>query len=237
MTEYSQIDRFSEMADSLEYVTADAAAEIRFPDATRKHRIRVWDAVVRSSHWMMAGGFAIAWLSAESERLQLVHIAAGSIVFAVALFRILWGIIGSRHARFSQFVRGPGAAWDYLKRLFSMRPSHTTGHNPAGGLAILALLALALLAPLSGWLTYQQVMDGLFSELHEGLASIMLFVIVIHLAGVFIGSLLHGENLVSAMVNGWKQGASDEGITRWHYPAAVVLVLWVLSVVVWTLQS
>jgi len=237
MTEYPPITRYGEMAGNLESVAADTTADTRFLDDTRNGRIRVWDAVVRSSHWMMAGGFTVAWLTSESERLQLVHIAAGSIVFAAALFRLLWGIVGSRHARFSRFVRGPSAAWDYLKRLPSTRPTHTTGHNPAGGLAILAMLALGLLTPLTGWLTYQQIMDGLFSELHEGLASIMLFIIVIHLAGVFIGSLLHQENLVSAMVNGWKQGPSDEGIARWHYPVAALLVLWVVSVVIWTLQS
>lgn len=237
MIEYPRLIRGDRTPDPMDSVTADAVAEPRFAEATRNDRIRVWDAVVRVSHWLMAGGFAIAWLTSESERLQLLHIAAGSTVFAAALFRILWGMVGSRHARFHRFVRGPAAAWDYLKRLFSMQPIHTTGHNPAGGLAILALLALALLAPLSGWLTYQQIMDDLFSELHEGLASVMLSVIVLHLAGVFVGSLLHGENLASSMLNGWKRGPADEAIAKWYYPAAVLLVLWVVGVVSWVLRS
>ena len=72
-------------------------------------RILVWDWPVRLGHWLLAGGFALAWLTAERESLRLVHIAAGGTVLAVAAFRLLWGILGTRHARFAAFLRGPAA--------------------------------------------------------------------------------------------------------------------------------
>ena len=174
--------------------------------------ILVWDLPVRLGHWLMAGGFALAWLTAESETWRLVHVLAGGMVVAVALFRLAWGLVGSRHARFGSFVRGPMAALGYLKSLATGRPQHWVGHNPAGGWAILALLALALLTGGAGWLSYQDLAGEWLEEVHEALASAMLAVVAIHLAGVAVGSLAHRENLPRAMVTGRKRGPAAEAI-------------------------
>ena len=99
-------------------------------------KILVWDLPVRLGHWLMVGGFALAWATGDSESLRLVHVFAGSTVMAVAAYRLLWGIVGSRHARFADFVRGPRKAVGYLKSLLQARPPHYAGHNPAAGLAI-----------------------------------------------------------------------------------------------------
>ena len=119
-------------------------------------RTLVWDAPVRVFHWLLAACFAVAWLSAESERWQLLHITAGYTMAGLVVFRILWGLVGTRHARFSDFVRGPRAVAAYLKSLLRGRPEHHAGHNPAGALAILALLALALLTVATGWANYRR---------------------------------------------------------------------------------
>ncbi|HZV53968.1 MAG TPA: cytochrome b/b6 domain-containing protein, partial [Rhodocyclaceae bacterium] len=99
---------------------------------TIDHRILVWDLPVRLGHWLMAGGFAVAWLTGESEEWRLMHVLAGGTVVGVALFRLLWGIVGSRYARFGNFVKSPRAALAYLKSLLGPSPQHHVGHNPAG---------------------------------------------------------------------------------------------------------
>ena len=106
-------------------------------------KILVWDWPVRLGHWLMVGGFILAWLTSESETFRLVHALSGATVLAVATFRLPWGFIGSRYARFVDFVRGPGAVKDYAVSLLKLEPAHHVGHNPAGGWAIMLLLIAA----------------------------------------------------------------------------------------------
>ena len=191
-------------------------------------KILVWDWPVRIGHWLMAAGFALAWLTAESESFRLVHVFAGATVFAVAAFRLPWGLIGTRYARFADFARGPQAVRAYMSSLFRLEPSHHVGHNPAGGWAIVLLLGLGLLTSLAGWATYNELGGDLFEELHEGLATAMLIVVIVHLAGVVSGSVLHGENLVRAMLTGKKEGSPDAAIASARPLAAVVLLAWIV---------
>lgn len=199
-------------------------------------KILVWDWPVRLGHWLMAGSFIVAWLTSESETWRLVHVIAGSTVLAVALFRLPWGFIGSRYARFVDFVRGPMAVKDYLASLLRLEPNRHVGHNPAGGWAIVVLLVLAVLSGLSGWAIYNDIGGDIFEEVHEGLTAATLTVVIVHLAGVFSGSLVHGENLVRAMLTGCKQGAPEEAIPSARPLAAIALLAWI-ALTVWFVAS
>jgi len=196
-------------------------------------RILVWDWPVRLGHWLMVGGFALAWLTAESERWRLVHVFAGSTVIAVALFRLIWGVVGTRHARFGDFVRAPSEGWRYLRGLLSASPPHYTGHNPLGGWAIVALLALALASGATGWAAYQEWGGEWVEELHEGIAGFMLAVVAVHVVGVAAGSLVHRENLVTAMFTGRKLGEPAQAISSARPLAALLLLGWVATVAWW----
>lgn len=198
--------------------------------------IKVWDLPVRLGHWLLAGGFILAWLSGDSEEWRLVHVYAGGVVLAVALFRVLWGFIGSRHARFAEFVRGPAAVVTYLKKLTQLTPPHFTGHNPAGGLAILVLLALATATSASGWLVYQDIFGEWLVTLHDILATVMLGFVMLHLAGVAAGSIAHRENLVRAMFSGRKPGEATEAIQHSRTFAAILLIIWVVAASWWLAQ-
>ena len=190
-------------------------------------KILVWDWPVRLGHWLMVGGFILAWLTSESETFRLLHVISGATVLAVATFRLPWGFIGSRYARFVDFVRGPRAVKNYAAGLLKLEPAHHVGHNPAGGWAIVLLLGLGILTGLSGWANYNDIGGGFLEELHEGLAVTMLTVVFIHVAGVLSGSLMHGENLVRAMLNGRKQGMPGEAIRSARPLAGAVLLAWV----------
>lgn len=202
--------------------------------ATTDDKILVWDLPVRVGHWLMAGGFALAWLTGESEEWRLVHVLAGGTVVGVALFRLLWGFVGTRHARFTDFVRGPSAALGYLKSLLTPKPQHHIGHNPAGGWAIVLLLALALAAGATGWLNYQEIGGKWAEELHEGVVNTMLAVVLVHLAGVATGSLVHRENLPRTMITGTKQGRAADAIAGAR-PLAALALLACVAVVAWGL--
>jgi cytochrome b len=196
-------------------------------------KILVWDWPVRLGHWLMVGGFIIAWLTAESETFRLVHAVSGGIVLAVATFRLPWGFIGSRYARFVDFVRGPTALKEYAASLLKLEPAHHVGHNPAGGWAIVLLLGLGILTGLAGWANYNDLGGNWLEELHEGLAATMLTVVFVHLIGVASGSLLHGENLVRTMITGFKSGLPEQAIPSARPIAAALLLIWVAAASWW----
>jgi cytochrome b len=191
------------------------------------NKILVWDWPVRLGHWLMVGGFALAWLTGDSETFRLVHVLAGATVVGVATFRLMWGFIGSRHARFSDFVRGPVAVKDYVFSLLRLEPAHHAGHNPAGGWAIVLLLGLGILTGLAGWVVYNDLGGHWLEELHEALAATMLTVVIIHVAGVISGSLVHGDNLIRAMLDGHKKGTPDEAIRSARPFSTAFLIAWV----------
>ena len=211
-----------------------SATEHTAPSEVRG-RILVWDMPTRLFHWSLVTCFVIAYLTSESERWQIWHVSAGYVFALLLLFRLVWGVIGSRYARFTNFVRGPSAVMSYVGSLLTRHPQHFVGHNPAGAWAIVAMMGLGLLAVLAGWASFNDYGDW-FGELHEGLINVLLAVIAIHVGGVLVSSLLHRENLVRAMVNGHKQGTADEAI---RYPQWIVAVALVLGIVafLWALWS
>lgn len=204
--------------------TSASRAEAATPTPAATSRIVVWDAPVRVFHWLAVLSFAGAWLTAESERWRLLHVTLGYTLAGLVVFRLLWGLVGTRHARFANFVRGPVAALRYLGALLRGRPEHHVGHNPAGALAIVALLGLAVAVTASGWALYQSVGGGWTEDLHEGAANAMLALVIVHVAAVLLSSWLHRENLVGAMISGTKTGAPGDGIRRaWRSVAALML--------------
>jgi cytochrome b len=191
-----------------------------------KNRILVWDIPTRVFHWSLALSFAGAWLTAESERYRDVHVMLGYTLLGLIAFRLVWGLVGTRYARFYQFVRSPSAVLAYLKSLFTRQPEHHVGHNPAGAIAILLLLALGIATGVSGWMSFNELGGEWLEEGHEILAGLMLAMVGVHIVGVVAGSLIHRENLARAMVTGYKHGDPAEGIRKKRpIPALVLLTL------------
>jgi cytochrome b len=207
--------------------TYESPADVQAAPAAR--RTLVWDAPVRVFHWLMVFAFAGAYLTAESERFRLVHVTLGYTMAGLVAFRLAWGLVGTRHARFASFVRGPREIGRYIGSILRGRPEHHAGHNPAGAVAIVALLALTAFVALSGWATYEELGGHWLEETHEAIANAMLAIVGVHIAGVVLGSLVHRENLVAAMVTGRKAAARGEGIRRAWRPVAAMLLAGVLA--------
>ena len=169
-----------------------------------KSMIRVWDLPVRIFHWLLVLSFTGAFVTAESERLRDVHVMLGYTVLGLLAFRLVWALVGTRYARLSSFAFGPRAVADYLRSLLTMHPKHYLGHNPAGSWVIYLLVLLGITAGATGYATYNDIGGEWMEDLHEGAANAMLALVFVHVAGVVVSSLLHRENLVKAMVTGYK---------------------------------
>ena len=179
--------------------------------------VRVWDPAVRIFHWTLAAAFATAWLTGDE--LALVHVNAGYLIGGLLVFRLIWGFVGTRHARFSDFVRTPSQVLAYIRDAVRLRSDRYVGHHPAGGAMILALMitlgitvasgmalygATDFAGPLAGMFRGELAAD-LLEGLHEAGANLTLFLVVLHLGGVLFSSLAEGENLLRAMITGRKQ--------------------------------
>ncbi len=171
--------------------------------------IRVWDLPTRIFHWSLVTSFVIAFATAESEKWRDIHVVAGYTLAGLIAFRLLWGFVGGGYSRFAEFLPTPLKLFDYIKSLMNGKPRHYVGHNPAGAVAIFLLLGFGVVAAASGWATYQDMGGHFMEELHEGASNGMMAIVVIHIAGVIVSSWLHHENLVLAMITGWKSLRSD----------------------------
>ncbi len=185
---------------------------------TESTQIRVWDPLVRFFHWALVSAFTVAYITEDD--FLTIHSWAGYLILALLFIRFIWGFVGTRYARFSDFFYRPEEIVQFLKDTMQLRARRYLGHNPAGG-AMVFLLMFSLLmvtvsgvllfgaeeqaGPLAHWFTQSESFwAGALEEVHEFFANFTLFLVFIHVAGVFVESLIHKENLVSAMVSGFK---------------------------------
>lgn len=180
--------------------------------------IRVWDPLVRLLHWTLVI-CVIGNLLNESG--ETVHRWLGYTASAVVIVRIGWGFIGSHHARFAQWFPTPSRLLPYLHALLRNAAPRHVGHNPAGAVMMLALMALVLALGASGYLMTTDAFFGeeWLEELHEGLANGLIAAVVLHVAAALFESWKHRENLVASMVHGQKaidplSDSHDETVAR-----------------------
>ncbi|MCK5640611.1 MAG: cytochrome b/b6 domain-containing protein [Gammaproteobacteria bacterium] len=186
--------------------------------------VRVWDPLVRIFHWTLVVSFIAAYLSGDE--IEWLHTNAGYIILGLLCIRIVWGIIGSQYARFSDFVYSPAIVKAYLKDLFKLQATRYLGHNPAGGYMVVTMMILLLLTTLSGMTLYgidegegpfsnlhtaSHFWEEVFEEIHEFFSNLTLLMVFIHILGVMLSSALHNENLTRAMASGKKSVSGNGG--------------------------
>ncbi|MBY5405735.1 cytochrome b/b6 domain-containing protein [Rhizobium sp. WSM1274] len=168
-------------------------------------KIRVWDPVVRMFHWGLVGLFAFSFLTGDE--WKQAHILSGYAIVGLLLVRIIWGFVGSHHARFSNFIYDPITTLGFLRDSLAMRAKRYIGHNPAGGAMVLALLLAISGIATTGYMMTTDAYWGVewVEVAHELLVNLTLGLVVLHIAGVLLASIEHRENLVRAMVTGRKR--------------------------------
>ena len=184
-------------------------------------RILVWDLPLRVFHGLLAASFAGAFVVAESERYVGLHVALGYTVAGLLAFRLAWAVAGTRYARLSSFTFAPSAVLAYLRSLLDGKPLHYVGHNPVGSWVICALVLIATAVGISGYGLHAGIGGHWLEELHEGLATTMLGLVIVHVVGVVVTSVLHRENLALAMLTGYKRGDSDAAVRPTRRAAAL----------------
>src|SRR5690242_11235788 len=184
----------------------------------------VWDPAVRIGHWLIVFAFVVPYLTGEGEEaglLRIVHIWAGYSAGVIVVLRVLWGLIGPRHARFTDFVYRPARVVRYAFALLRGHARRYIGHSPAGGAMAIALLiclagtvttGLATVGDLS-YVTFagdhEQAEESVVRELHGALANLTLILVLLHVVGVGVACVVHRENLVRAMFDGRKRPANS----------------------------
>lgn len=186
----------------------------------KQQRVKVWDVAVRLSHLAMGVFVLGAFLTSEDDERLPLHMRIGLGLLGVVVFRVVWGFVGSTHARFSDFVKGPREVLRAARAMIRGKPEHHLGHNPVGAVMVVTLLVLLAVVTLTG------VMMGLGPEwdgplrlskstllavkaVHEGAAEALPVLIVLHVAGVLLSSFLERQNLIGGMVTGFKRAPSE----------------------------
>jgi cytochrome b len=216
-------------------------------------QVKVWDPLVRTFHWSLVVLFTLAYVTGDDA--ETAHIWFGYIVLALLLLRVLWGLVGTQHARFSDFVYPVTAILSYTKDMLLGRARRYLGHNPLGGAMIMIMLVVLLLTCVTGIVAQRADQQDValtpaqpaiatidlvpaawadddrfesreahahdktarkrnkaLREAHEFFANLMLLLVVMHIGGVLLGSLMHRENLVRAMLDGRKRGEASSQI-------------------------
>jgi len=195
-------------------------------------QVPVWDLATRLFHWLLVLFVTVCLLTGEDEGLVFaVHAYAGFAVLMLLLFRAGWGVIGSAHSRFADFVYSWDATRRYALSVLRLRPAHYVGHNPLGGWMVVLMLLVLTATALSGVL---MVAGGVrwLEDVHETLGSLMQVLVFVHIAGVLADRLLTGDKIVKAMITGRKE--LTEEAARREFPLAgagraVVLAVLVLA--------
>ncbi|MDJ0685694.1 MAG: cytochrome b/b6 domain-containing protein [Alphaproteobacteria bacterium] len=188
--------------------------------------MKIWDLPTRLFHWSLVSLVLVSWLSAEMDRFDL-HYWSGYGILTLLLFRLIWGVLGSDTARLSACLNPPKAIIAHIAALRTPKPEPHVGHNPLGGLAVLAMLAALLTQAVLG--LFSQDIDFInngpladlvsfdagtrAAELHILLFDGILILIAIHLTAIFFYSIYKGENLIGAMLSGWRRFDQDGPMT------------------------
>ncbi len=230
-------------------------------EVTRK--VKVWDAPVRLFHWALVLFIALSFATGEFGGFDFtmpgtgkmvpnldIHMWSGLAILALVLFRIVWGFVGSDTAKFSDFVRGPGAIFSYLTGMFKKGHKFIAGHNPAGGLVVIAILVLLLLQAVTGLFAKEDDFFGntgpLYSLVSEQTAEILTkrhhqiwgyieLVILLHIAANFFYWIVLKQDLIVAMFTGKKSTPDGPAVLQIKFAsttkAAIVLVI--TAAIVW----
>jgi len=185
----------------------------------QENTIKVWDLFIRTFHWSLVIAFVVAYIT--EEELLSIHTLAGYVILGLLSLRLVWGLIGTHYARFTNFTYSLASIRHFLSDTLHLRARRYIGHNPAGGAMIFLLIASLLLTSFSGLAIYaaseqagplvsvfgntSDFMKEPLEESHEFIANFTVLLVFIHILGVLAESLIHRENLVASMVSGYKR--------------------------------
>lgn len=220
-------------------------------ETTNVGSTRIWDLPLRLFHWLLVSLMAFSWWSGETHQMDW-HRLSGYCILGLLLFRLWWGFTGSRTARFTQFVRGPGAVLAYARTLGHRSGHSADGHNPLGGWSVIAMLAAAAAMVTAGLFAVD--VDGLESGpladyvsfdagrtaagIHETVFNVILALVALHVAAIVFYLGFKRVNLVRPMITGERDRNTSETAAdaRWSPVLALVGIV-IAAAVAWAVSK
>lgn len=214
----------------------------------------VWDLPLRLFHWLLVISLCASWATAEAgfDWMQ-IHMYLGYFTIGLLLFRLIWGFIGPRHARFGSFLASPAAIWRYAKGLGAGTMLQTVGHNPLGGVMVVIMLVLVGVQAGTGLFAtddivwtgpYNGAVSGAMADrltsLHHVNFNIILAAAALHIMAIAFYFLVKKQNLVAAMLHGKKPAATvpaHEAITRSELVKAIIVIAISAGLVYWLISA
>lgn len=197
--------------------------------------VLVWDFPVRVFHLLLPISFFGAWLTVETDRYEMLHYAFGYTAGLLVVFRIIWGVIGSKYARFSNFIKGPKGIYHHVVNMMKFKFDEPyLGHNPLGAVVMVGLMLLTLATVATGYLNLSEILGESSEELHEGIASIMMTVVIVHILAAIMMSLIQKENLPRAMVTGRKTSSNQSLAIKSSHLIVGLLLLAIAGYFFWS---
>jgi cytochrome b len=216
----------------------------------------VWDLPLRAFHWLFAASILASWATAEAGfEWMKVHMRLGYFMIGLLLFRLVWGFIGPRHARFASFIKGPRAVWHHARALRGRASEAvvSVGHNPLGGLMVILMLLLVALQVTTGLFATDDiawagpynpsVSDTLahrLTSVHHMNFNLILTAIVLHVLAIAYYAKVKRQNLVPAMLTGWKPAEAvpaSEAIASSELVKAAIVIALSAGAVYWLLSN
>jgi cytochrome b len=200
-------------------------------------RMMSWDAAVMVSHWLLAICFVGAVITQDSEKYRLLHVTMGYTMFGLVAFRLVWGFVGGKYARFNSIYPRIKKVIEYLQSLFTAEPQAFIGFHAIGFLAAYLLLAVILMVTISGYIVYEELGPDLFEDLHETLGNLLIAIVGIHIGGVVINAVIQKVKLaMSAEQAGAAKrvAATIERSRPYKWMAALIILavtyFWVIQI-------
>ena len=183
---------------------------------------RIWDAPVRLFHWLLVALLGFSWWSGEQHEMEW-HRLSGYGILALLIFRIYWGFAGGKTARFAQFLRGPRAAFAYVRSIGGKAYAPAPGHNPIGGWSVILMLGTLLTmvvaglfavdvdglesGPLADYVSFDQ--GRLASDIHSVVFNLILALVALHVLAIAFYLIALRRNLVAPMIHGRRRVTGD----------------------------
>lgn len=216
--------------------------------------LKIWDVPVRVFHWSLVILFATAYVTnALGTNYFKYHVWSGYAIIVLVSFRILWGLVGTYHARFINFVRNPITTIKYAVSVFKRTDKHYVGHNPLGAIMVITLLAAVLTQAITGLFTNDEIFNlgplyGYISNelslqltsIHRQLFYWILGAIALHVVAVLIHIFLKRDNIIKAMFTGRKissEGNTQKAISSSRIWLAVIIVVVLALLLAWVIYS
>ena len=219
-----------------------------------EERRLVWDLPLRLFHWLLVLSLAALWATGEAgfDWMQY-HMYLGYWTLGLIVFRLIWGFVGPRHARFSSFVASPAALWRYARGLVAGTLVQTVGHNPLGGIMVIVMLVLVCFQVTTGLFAtddilwtgpYNGAVSGATADrltsLHHLNFNFILAAVALHIMAIAFYFLVKKQNLVGAMLHGKKPSAyvaEHEAIPKSQILKAIVVIAISAALVYWLISA